>query len=159
MRKNVIGAVGALVAAFATSGCGGAIRTCTGCTYRPTVSFSGLPTGTITTATMEVKVKHSGACPQSGFPSNCTEVLTYDVKCKLGTSSSVEIPFFIDASSTIRTQTAKITVKQGVVTTTHTGTVDFNSSVTGGGAPPSSMPTPCPPPTLDPYSTTVPKVE
>jgi hypothetical protein len=158
-KRILVGAGALLLSTLAPSGCGGGSRVCSGCTYKSKVSFSGLPTGTITTATMEVTVKHSGTCPQSGFPNNCTEVLTYDVKCKLGTARSVDIPFFIDAAPTIMTHTAKITVKKGIVTTTHAGTVDFNSNVTGGGAPPSSMPTPCPTPYLDPYSTTIPTVQ
>jgi len=119
--------------------------------YKSQVQFTGLPTGTITSAQMEVKVTHSGACPQSGKPTNCTEVMTYNVLCKLGTASSITVPFFIDASPTIRTHQAKIIVVKAGNTTTHTGTVNMSSNVTGGAAPPSSMPTPCPPPTLNPY--------
>lgn len=148
----------ALVAAMLSS-CTVPLRICTGCTYKSKVNFDGLPTGTITSAKMEVKVTHSGACPQSGFPANCTEVLTYDVKCKLGTSQSLSIPFFIDAAPTIMTHVAKIIVTVGTSPTTINGVVDLTSNVTGGQAPPTSLPTPCPPPHLDPYSTTVPKVQ
>ena len=73
------------------------------------------------------------------------------MKCQLGTSSTATFPFFIDAASANTTHTAKITVVKSGVTTTHTGAVDLSSNVTGGGAPPSSIPTPCAPPTIDPY--------
>jgi hypothetical protein len=141
-----------LAAGFAMTDCGGILRSCPTCKYKSTVTFSGLPTGTITSATMEITVKHPEACPQPSFPNKCTEKLTYDVKCKLGTSSTLTTPFFIDALSTVRTHTAKITVVKEGVTTVHSGTVDLTSNVTGGSAPPSSIPTPCPPPTLDPYT-------
>lgn len=137
---------------------GGAVRVCSGCTYKSKVDFSGLPTSGITSATMEVKVTHSGACPQSGYPNNCTEVLQYNVLCKLGASSSLSIPFFIDAATSNTSHSAKIVVVTGS-TTSHTGSVDQSSNVTGGAAPPSSIPTPCPTPYLDPYSTTVPTVQ
>lgn len=130
---------------------GGTARVCTGCKYKSTVTFSGLPTGTLTSAQMEVTVKHSGTCPQSG-PTDCTEKLVYNVVCQLGTSSSKTFPFFIDAASTVTSHTAKITVVKAGTTTTHTGTVDLSSNVTGGAAPPSSIPTPCAPPTIDPYT-------
>lgn len=141
-----------LAAGIAMTSCGTVPRACTGCKYKSTVTFSGLPTGTITSATMEITVKHPEACPQSSFPNKCTEKLTYDVKCKLGTASTLTTPFFIDALSTVTTHTAKITVVKEGVTTVHTGTVDLNSNVNGGAAPPSSIPTPCPPPALDPYT-------
>jgi len=138
---------------------GGAVRVCAGCKYKSQVSYTGLPTGTITSAQMEVKVTHSGACPQSDKPANCTEVMTYNVLCKLGTASSITVHFFIDASSTNTSHQAKITVVKSGNTTTHTGTVNQSSNVTGGAAPPTTtMPTPCSPPTLDPY-TTFPAVE
>lgn len=149
--------VAALALTF--SGCGGAVRVCDGCTYKSIVNFTDLPLGTVTSAKMEVKVTHSGVCPQAGHPNNCTEVLTYNVKCKIGTTQNLSIPFFIDAAPTIASHVAKIIITVGGTTTTHVGNVDLTSNVTGGGAPPSSMPTPCPPPHLNPYSTTVPKVE
>jgi hypothetical protein len=130
---------------------GGILRSCPTCKYKSSVTFSGLPTGTLTSAQMEVTVKHSGTCPQSG-PTNCTEKLVYNVVCQLGTSSTKTFPFFIDAASTVTSHTAKITVVKAGTTTTHTGTVDLNSNVTGGAAPPSSIPTPCAPPTIDPYT-------
>lgn len=147
-----------VLAALGLSSCGGAVRVCTGCKYKSQVNFSGLPTGTISSAQMRITVKHAGACPQSAFPDNCTEELIYNVKCKLGSSSNVTIPFFIDAATTVTSHTAKITAVKAGVTSEHTGTVNMSSNVTGGGPPPSSMPTPCPPPSLNPYSTTVPTV-
>jgi hypothetical protein len=142
-----------LAAGIAMTSCGTVPRACTGCKYKSTVTFSGLPTGTITSATMEITVKHPEACPQPSFPNKCTEKLTYDVKCKLGTSSTLTTPFFIDALSTVTTHTAKITVVKAGVTTVHTGTVDLSSNVAGGAAPPTTIiPTPCPPPALDPYT-------
>jgi hypothetical protein len=154
MRKTpplLLGAF-ALLAASLVPGCGTPVRACTGCKYKSQVSFTNLPTGTITSAQMEVKVKHSGACPQSDKPANCTEVMTYDVLCKLGTASAITVPFFIDASPTIRTHTAKITVVKSGNTTVHTGTVNMTSNVDGGGPPPTTtMPTPCSPPALNPY--------
>jgi hypothetical protein len=152
-RMRSVGRLLALVVAgLGMNNCGGAARLCAGCKYKSTVTFSGLPTGTLTSATMVTTVKHSGACPQTAGTTNCTETYTYDIKCKLGTSSSLTTPFFIDAASTVTTHTAKITVVKSGVTTVHVGTVDLNSNVNGGAAPPSTMPTPCPPPTLDPYS-------
>lgn len=152
-KKKLIAAAAALLFA-SLPGCGGAIRVCSGCKYKSSVAFSGLPTGTITSAQVTVKVKHSGACPQSDKPANCTEVMVYDVKCKLGTASSINVPFFIDAASTNRTHTATLVVVKSGVTTTHAGSIDFSSNVDGGppGPPPSSIPTPCPPPAMNPYN-------
>ena len=126
------------------------LRICTGCSYKSSVNFAGLPTGTLTSASMEITVLHAGTCPQSG-PTNCKEKLVYNVQCQLGTSSTATFPFFIDAATTITSHTAKITVVKSGVTTTHTGAVQLSSNVTGGGAPPSSIPTPCAPPTINPY--------
>jgi len=133
-------------------------RACTGCKYKSQVSFSSLPTGTITSAQVEVKVTHDGPCPQEDEDDDCTEVMTYDVLCKLGTASTITVPFFIDAPTNNRTHIAKLTVVKNGNTTVHTGSVNHSSDVTGGAAPPVSIPTPCPPPSLDPY-TTFPAIE
>jgi hypothetical protein len=157
MRKTplLLGAL-AVLAASIIPGCVSPTRICgSACTYKSQVSFSGVPTAPLTSAIMEVKVTHSGACPQSNGPTNCTEVMTYDVACKLtsGSGGSITVPFFIDAARTNTSHEAKVTVVKAGVTTVHTGTVNMSSNVPGNAPPPSaSMPTPCPPPTLNPYN-------
>lgn len=153
MRKTPLTLLWASVLLAATlPGCVAPTRTCTGCKYKSQVQFTELPTGSITSAQMEVKVTHSGACPQSDKPANCTEVMTYNVLCKLGTASSITVPFFIDAADTNGTRQAELTVVKAGKATTHTGVVNMTSNVNGGASPPSSIPTPCSPPALDPYN-------
>lgn len=151
---KVLAAGAATIFSLALAACGGSVRVCTGCKYKSQVSFTSLPTGSnITAAQMEVKVTHSGACPQSDKPANCTEVMTYNVKCMLGTATAITVPFFIDAAPTNRSHQARIFVTKGGTTTTHTGTVNLTSNVDGGSGPPPTalMPVPCPPPGLNPY--------
>lgn len=144
-RKLLVGSL--LFLGLSQSGCISPIRTCTGCKYRMS-TVSGAPTSNIDTATLEVSVKHSGACPQRGFPSDCTEVLTYDVKCALGSSGSASLPFLVDAASSNGTRKAKLNVKLigSSTTTVINGTVGTTDI--------STLPaTPCTPPTIDPYVT------
>ena len=150
--------VSAVVAAaiLFAPGCGIPIRICTGCNYKSKVNFSDMPVGTITSAQMEVRVTHSGACPQSpGKPPNCTEVKVYDVKCKVGTQANIVVPFFLDAAPGVTNHSSKIIVVKDGVSSTHTGTVDLGSNVPGGAAPPGGMPalpSPCPVAKPNPYN-------
>ena len=148
-------AIAAVLAALALPGCGGGVlRVCHTCQYKATVTFNDMPTGTINTANMRITVKHPASCPQPSFPNMCTEELIYNVKCKLGTARTIVVPFFIDALPSVTNHTAEITVVQPSGTTVHTGTINQTSNVNGGGPPPTSMPTPCAPPTLNPYTAT-----
>ena len=145
-RKLLVGSL--LFLGLATqSSCISPIRVCTGCKFRMS-TVSGAPTSGIDTATLEVSVKHSGSCPQRGFPNDCTEVLTYDVKCALGTTGGATLPFLVDAASSNGTRKAKLTVKLvgNPTPITINGTVGTTDITT--------LPaTSCPPPTIDPYVT------
>lgn len=145
-RKLLVGSL--LLLSLATqSSCVSPIRSCAGCKFRM-ATVSGAPTSGIDTATLEVSVKHSGSCPQRGFPADCTEVLTYDVKCALGTTGGATVPFLIDAASSNRTRKAKLTV------TLVGNPTPVTPAVTVGTTDITPLPaTACPPPTIDPYVT------
>lgn len=149
MRKiSTLIALGAFASVAALlPGCIAPLRVCTSCTYKP-VSFTGVPSGNIETATLGVSVKHVGACPQKSFPTDCTETLSYSVKCAVGSGSAVTLPMLIDAAATNPNRSAKLTVKTvGGTSVTLTGVVG-----SGSGSP--NLPTtPCAPPTVDPYVT------
>jgi hypothetical protein len=122
-------------------------RVCTGCTFKM-ATFSAVPTSGIVSASIKVLVTHSGACPQRLYPDNCTETLTYDVKCALGSSSMVTLPILIDAADSNNNRSATMTVKLSSGSTqTITGSLNTGSGTTTLPA------TPCPPPTVDPYVT------
>jgi hypothetical protein len=133
--------------AVSAPGCVSPIRVCTGCTFKM-VTFTEMPTGSVDTATLTAKVKHVGACPQSRFPDNCNESLSYNVKCAVGSGAVVTLPMLIDAADDNPNRSAKVVVKLvGGSPVTKTGVV-----ATGAGT--TTLPaTPCPPPTVDPYST------
>lgn len=158
-KKRTIAGI-AISAALLVGGCGGMTRNCTGCMYKSSVAFSSMPTGTITSAVMEVTVTHSGTCPQSGGPNNCTEIYTYDVKCKVGTSKDINVGFYLDAAASNTSHQAKITVVKGGTTYVRNGTVNMSSNATGGAAPPNPpMPQPCPPAVANPYVSPFPVVQ
>jgi hypothetical protein len=128
-------------------GCPPPVRICLGCTYK-TATFSAVPTSNIESASLKVSVKHVGTCPQGTFPDNCTEVLTYNVQCSLG-STPLTLPMLIDAAPDNPNRSATLTVKvRG-----NANPVTINGVVASGSGVGTLPSTPCPPPVIDPYVT------
>jgi len=151
--SRILCAVSLVLVIPAATGCPAPPRGCAGCTYK-TATFTTVPTGTVESASVKAMVKHVGSCPQGSFPADCTEILSYDVKCKLGTKSTITLPMLIDAASDNTNRSARLSVK---LVGSPTPTVINGTVETGPGS--SSLPaTPCAPPTIDPY-TTLPDVQ
>lgn len=119
-------------------------RICTNCTYKR-ATFTAVPPAPVTSATMTATVTHVGACPQSAGPPNCTETLTWDVKCKLPTGSApqtVVLDMMINALPNNVSQQATLVVQP---TSGPPVTIVGTVSPTNGGS--KTRPAdPCPPP-------------
>lgn len=122
------------------SGCP-AERICTVCDYK-TVTVPPVPSGQIDRAEMTAQVTHQGACPTPGGPDNCTEQLTYNVKCMIKKGEFVApVPMLIDGAST-SLRKAWVTITQPNQPAQR---LDGTLSATGTQDRPA---TPCPPPEI-----------
>ncbi|HWB77283.1 MAG TPA: hypothetical protein VG755_20090 [Nannocystaceae bacterium] len=107
-----------------------------------------MPISGVASAQLKASIKHVGACPQPSFPSDCTETLTYETRCALGTTGTVTLPVLIDAAASNPNRSAKLSV---TITGNPTPVVITGTMLpTGSGTLPA---TPCAPPTINPYVT------
>jgi hypothetical protein len=132
----------------ALTGCPAPPRGCGGCTYKM-ASFTAVPTAAVESATLKASVKHVGACPQGTFPNDCTETISYEARCALGTTGTVTLPMLVDAAPTNPNRSAKLSVK---LAGNPTPVVITGTVLPGAGS--TTLPaSPCPPPAIDPYVT------